>query len=110
MLLEGLYDELQVPGDDLGGGVFFEIVGPDEQHHDGGIHREDVLLETDQHPAGGVAADAPVGDLDAGEGGAEALAPALGDRVAEEHDRALVVLDLLGPGGATLSHSFWNQS
>ena len=37
------------------------------------------------------------------EGGPSSLAPALGDRVAEEDDRVLILLDLLGPGSGARS-------
>ena len=95
-------DELQVAGDGLGVGLVFEVVGAEEQRDAGRMQREHVFLEAQQHTAGGVAADAAVGQLHAGEAAAEIVAPALGDGIAEEDERMLVELGAGGPRGTAL--------
>ena len=62
-------------------------------------------------PRRGVAVDAAVGHLDAGEGRAEAAAPALGDGVAEEDDGAPVLFRRAAAHAERRArHTFWNQS
>ena len=56
-----------------------------------GFEGEDVLLQPDEDAAGGVAADAAVGDFRPGESAAEVFAPALRDRVAEEDEGVLLI-------------------
>ena len=92
----------EVAVDRLGRRLLLEIVGPDQDDDGARVQVEDVLLQADEDAARGVAADAAVGDLDAGEHGAEAEAPPLRDRVAEEHDRALIALHLRRPHRAAL--------
>ena len=108
--LEGGEDELQVAGDDLRRRPLLQVVRADEQHDRRGVEGEHVLLEPQQHAARGVAADPAVRDLHAGERRAEAPAPALGDRVAEEDDRAPVLLDGSAHSDRRSRHRRWNQS
>ncbi|MFM1944528.1 MAG: hypothetical protein RI897_3510 [Verrucomicrobiota bacterium] len=95
-------EELEVIGDGFGCGVFFEVIGADEEDDGFGVQGEDIFLEADDEAAGGIATDAAVGDFHAGEAIAEVIAPALGDGVAEEDDGALVLLAVGVPLGAAV--------
>ena len=101
MLAERRDDELQVAGGVLGFAVVLDVVCADQDHDALGIHGQHVLLQAYQDAAGRVAADAAVRGLHPREAAAY-VAPALGDRVAEEDNRALVALDLAGPLRAPL--------
>ncbi len=78
-----------------------EIVGANEQADGAGIQVEHVLLQAVAHAAGGVAADATIRDLVAGEILGE-RAPALRDAVPEEHHGAAILRGGLGEFHAAL--------
>ena len=63
---------------------------------------EDIFIQAEEHAAGGVAADAAVGGLEAREGAFEVIPPPLRDGVAEEYDRVLIGGDARPPGGPAL--------
>ena len=77
--LEGGENQLQVARRHLRCRTLLEVVGADQEDDRGRVEGEHVLLEANQDAAGGVAADASVGDLHAGERGAEPSAPHLCD-------------------------------
>ena len=100
MGFEGVEEEDGVGGDGFRGGFFLEIVSAHEENDGCGGEVEDIFLETDEHAAGGVAADAAVGGLEVRESAGEVVAPALGDGVAEEDDGAFVFGGAFGPCAA----------
>jgi hypothetical protein len=97
---EGVEEEDGVGGDGFRGGFFFEVVSAHEEDDGCGGEVEDIFLETDEHAAGGVAADAAVGGFEVRESAGEVVAPALGDGVAEEDDGAFVFGGAFGPCAA----------
>ena len=85
---------------------FLEVVGADQQDDRSRMQREHVFVQADEHTARGVAADAAVGHFHPGKAPAKIVTPHLGDGIAEENDRALIPLDLLGPGTAAFDPEF----
>ena len=97
MGLERGDDFLEITADGVDGHLDFDVIRPHQEHDGFRVEREHVFLEPEQHAAGRVTADAAVGQFHAFEGFPEIRAPALGDRIAEEDDRALVFGDLRRP-------------
>ena len=95
-------NQLQVPCDRLRVRVLLEIIRADEQHHAHGLEREHVLLQPDEHATRRVAADAAIGHLHAWECVADVIAPALCDGIAEENQRALILVPAHRPAVALL--------
>ena len=59
-------------------------------------------MQTNQHAARRVAADAAVGDLHAVERAAQVIAPTLRNRIAEEHQGVLIFIGAVRPLAMTL--------
>ena len=97
MGLEARDDFLEIAPDGVDGHFDLDVVGAHQEHDGLRFEREYVFLQAEQHAAGRVATDAAVRELHAIEGLLEIRAPALGDRIAEEDDRALVLGDFRRP-------------
>ncbi len=95
-------DQVHVAGDYFGRCPFIEVVGAHQHHHTTGVEFQHVVVESNQHAAGGVAADAAVGGLDAGQFLLEYFAPSLGNRVAEHDEGSLILLHLSRPLAAAV--------
>ena len=87
----------EVAPDGVDGHLDLDVIRAHQQHDGLRVERQHILLEPEQHPARRVAADAAVGQFHAFESLLEIRAPALGDRIAEEDDRSLVLGDLRRP-------------
>ena len=95
--LEGRDDLLEIAPDGVDRHFDLDVVRAHQQHDRFRAERQHVLLQSDEHAAGGVSADAAVGELHSVEGFLEVRTPALGDRIPEEDHRALVLGDVGGP-------------
>ena len=103
VLLQLSQDQLEVARDRFRFGLLFQIVCSHEQHDAGRVECQHIVLQANQHPARRVAADPTVRDLHARKASPHVVAPALRDRVTQEHERLLIFLDLLRPTRSLLS-------
>ena len=110
-LLQLRQDQLQVADDGLGIGLVLDVVGADQEDYACGMERENILAQADEHAARGVAANAAIGDLHTRKAAAHVIAPAVGDRIAQENEGVLVRRGRATPSALRRSvQIFWNQS
>ena len=102
VFLQGRDEQAEVRRNLLGSRLLFQVVGPGQHDHGGRLQGQDIAREPQQHSAGGVAADAAVGDFQPRPGPPQVVAPALGDRIAQEDDGAAIGFKAFGPGPPAL--------
>ena len=83
-----------------------DIVRADEQDDAAGIERENVFINAGKQAATGVAADAAVGDIQAGEVASKIVVPTLRNRIAEEDEGVVLVRFEFGEVGAAIGKAF----
>src|SRR4051794_38254867 len=66
------------------------------------MQRQHVILQTNEHPARGIAANPAIGHLHSGKASIHVLAPTLSNRITQEHQGMLVLLNPLMPPATPL--------
>ena len=97
MLLDGGDNPADVPRNRLGLDPHLDVVGAGEDDDRRRMEGQHVVGEADQHAAGRIAADPAIRGLHPGELATKIVAPALRDRVPEEHDGPAIAVVLVRP-------------
>src|ERR1041385_7637300 len=99
-------NQLQILSDSFRVGLFFQIIGANEQDDGLRLQIEHIFFQANEHAAGSIAADAAIGDFQTWKPTGKIVAPSLGDRIAEHNNSVPVLLDAGGPFGTAFEPEF----